>query len=144
MLVPGPDPAMVFSEETLRFLRQHYEWKGNDGRKTDILSVCTGCLLLGQSGILNGKNASGPRAIVPKLQKMFPDTKWVGDKRWVKDGNIWTSGGFDSFVIITCLFPAGPLSSLVNEADSTHFRWHHEWARNGSSIHKGKPSWPCI
>jgi putative intracellular protease/amidase len=111
MLVPGPDPAMVFSEEVLKFLRLHNEWKGDDGRKTDILSVCTGCLLLGQSGILNGKNASGPRGIVPKLQKMFPDTKWVDDKRWVKDGNIWTSGEFDSFGITTCLFSCG--SSII-------------------------------
>jgi putative intracellular protease/amidase len=75
ILVPGPDPSEVFDEEVL-----------------NILSVCTGAFLLGQSGLLKNKSASGPRAIIPKLQKSFPDTKWVDDKRWVKDGNIWSSG----------------------------------------------------
>jgi transcriptional regulator GlxA family with amidase domain len=41
---------------------------------------------------LKGKSASGPRGVIPVLRKKFPDTKWVDDKRWVKDGNIWTSG----------------------------------------------------
>ena len=92
ILVPGPDPSMVFGEEALGFLRAHNSWKGPEGQKTDILSVCTGVVLLGQSGLIQGKNASGPRAIIPKLQKSFPDTKWVDDKRWVKAGNIWSSG----------------------------------------------------
>jgi putative intracellular protease/amidase len=92
ILVPGPDPSVVFDEEVLRFLRAHNEWQGPEGQRTDILSVCTGAFLLGQSGLLRKKSASGPRAIIPKLQKSFPDTKWVDDKRWAKDGNIWSSG----------------------------------------------------
>lgn len=92
ILVPGPDPSEVFEEEVLSFLRAHNEWKGPEGQRTDILSVCTGAFLLGQSDLLKKKSASGPRAIIPKLQKSFPDTKWVDDKRWVKDGNIWSSG----------------------------------------------------
>ena len=48
--------------------------------------------MLGQSGILTGKSASGPRALIPDLKKKFPTVKWVADKRWVTDGNIWTSG----------------------------------------------------
>jgi len=92
VLVPGPDPTMVFEEDALKFLRDHATWKGKNGETTDILSVCSGCILLGQSGILKGKKASGPRAIVPVLQKSFPETQWIDDKRWVKDGNIWMSG----------------------------------------------------
>jgi putative intracellular protease/amidase len=92
ILVPGPDPSVIFDAKVLDFVRAHAGWQGSDGKRTDILSVCTGCILLGQGGILKGKKASGPRGIVPKLQKQFPDTTWVDDKRWVKDGNIWTSG----------------------------------------------------
>lgn len=91
MLVPGPDPTMIFEEDAVKFLRDHANWKGKDGETTDILSICTGCILLGQAGILKGRNASGPRALVPMLKK-FPDTHWIDDKRWVKDENIWTSG----------------------------------------------------
>lgn len=92
LLVPGPNPATIFEEEPLAFLRGHAEWKGKNGERTDILSVCSGCCLLAQSGILKGKAASGPRPLVPRLRKDFPDTKWVEDKRWVADGNIWSSG----------------------------------------------------
>jgi putative intracellular protease/amidase len=92
ILVPGPDPSTVFDGDILDYLRAHASWRGSNGESTDILSVCTGCILLGQSGILKGKKASGPRGIVSKLCKDFPDTTWVDDKRWVKDGNIWTSG----------------------------------------------------
>ena len=76
------------------FVRAHANWKGKDGERTDVLSVCTGCFLLGQSGVLKGRNASGPRAIVPMLRKKFPETNWIDDKRWVRDGNIWSSGKF--------------------------------------------------
>ncbi|KAE8452154.1 hypothetical protein EG329_001621 [Mollisiaceae sp. DMI_Dod_QoI] len=93
LLCPGPDPAAIFEEPTLKFLRGHASWKGKDGKTVDILSVCTGAILLGQSGILKGKKASGPRAIVPKLRKSFPDVEWIDNKRWVHDGNVWTSGG---------------------------------------------------
>ncbi|KAH9221466.1 PfpI endopeptidase-like protein [Leptodontidium sp. 2 PMI_412] len=93
ILVPGPDPSSVFGGDALDFLRTHAAWKGDSGEGVDILCICTGAYILGQSGILKGKNASGPRALVPALGKKFPDVNWVDDKRWVKDGHIWTSGG---------------------------------------------------
>jgi transcriptional regulator GlxA family with amidase domain len=92
LLVPGPDPAAVHDEEVLAFVRAHAGWRGKNGEMTDILSVCTGCIVLGQCGVLKGRRASGPRGIMPKLRKDFPDVKWVEDKRWVQDGNIWMSG----------------------------------------------------
>lgn len=94
LLVPGPDPASIFEEPALEFLRSHAYWKSADGKAVDILSVCTGAILLGQSGILKGKKASGPRALVPKMRKMFPEVDWNDNKRWVHDGNIWSSGEF--------------------------------------------------
>ncbi|KAH7417164.1 PfpI endopeptidase-like protein [Cadophora sp. MPI-SDFR-AT-0126] len=93
ILIPGPDPATIFGEDVLDFVRAHAAWRGEDGECIDILCICTGIYMLGQSGILKGKSASGPRALVPALKKKFPDVKWVDDKRWVTDGNIWTSGG---------------------------------------------------
>jgi transcriptional regulator GlxA family with amidase domain len=92
LLIPGPDPSEVFGEEVLEFVRRHVEYK-----TTDLLSVCTGCIVLAQAGVLKGKSACGPRAFTSTNRKNFPDTKWVDDKRWVKDGNIWSSGKFSFF-----------------------------------------------
>ncbi|PVH88340.1 PfpI endopeptidase-like protein [Cadophora sp. DSE1049] len=93
ILVPGPDPASIFGKDILEFVRAHAAWRGKDGECVYVLCICTGIYMLGQSGILKGKSASGPRALVPALKKKFPEVKWVDDKRWVTDGNIWTSGG---------------------------------------------------
>lgn len=102
LLIPGPDPKEVFDEDTKAFVRGHVEWEGEGGQKTDILCVCTGVFVLAQSGVLEGKRASGPRALVPSLKKRFGGTRWVDDRRWVRDGNIWTSGEFVS----TCIMPS--------------------------------------
>ena len=93
LLIPGPDPKAIFEEDVLAFLRGHVDWKG-EGKKTDVLSVCTGVILLGQSGVLKGKTACGPRVIVPLFTKQFQNTTWEDKKRWVKDGNIWSSGEY--------------------------------------------------
>ena len=87
LLVPGPDPAMIPSEDAQIFLRSHME------NKTTILSVCTGIFSLAHAGIVKGKQATGPRALLSELQKKFPETQWK-DRRWVHDGNIWTSGKY--------------------------------------------------
>ncbi|KAF4635489.1 hypothetical protein G7Y89_g2596 [Cudoniella acicularis] len=93
ILVPGTPPNQSFDEKTLAFLKAHADWRGKKGESTDILSVCTAAFFLGHCGILKGKKASGPRPLVSRLKKLFPETTWVSDKRWVHDGNIWSSGG---------------------------------------------------
>jgi len=92
LLIPGPDPSVVFGEEVLKFVRGHAEWKGEKGERTDVLSICTGVNVLAQGGAIKGRSASGPRAFVSAHRKQYPETTWVDDKRWVTDGNIWSSG----------------------------------------------------
>ncbi|KAF8866388.1 PfpI endopeptidase-like protein [Acephala macrosclerotiorum] len=122
VLVPGPDPAATFEERVLKFVEGHAVWKGEDGKTTDVLSVCTGVFLLSQSGILKGKKASGPRAIVPKLRKQFPDVEFIDDKRWVHDGNVWTSGGItNGQEMVACYmkekFPGPATEAAIAMAD---------------------------
>ncbi len=38
VLVPGPDPSLVFDEETLSFIRKHVNWE-EKGKRVDVLSV---------------------------------------------------------------------------------------------------------
>jgi transcriptional regulator GlxA family with amidase domain len=126
LLIPGPDPSEIFDEEVLNFVRGHVAWKGEGGKKTDVLSVCTGIFILGQSGVLKGKKASGPRPLVPTLQKKFPEATWVDNKRWVEDGNIWSSG-------------KNELSLSMEKANN--LRWYNQWTRNGCGIHEGENGW---
>ncbi|OHE93027.1 ThiJ/PfpI family protein [Colletotrichum orchidophilum] len=89
LLVPGPDPAASWDEDTLRFLRAHAE-----GKRTDVLSVCTGAFLCGAAGLLEGRTVCGPRGLQGVLRKQFPGARFVGDEyRWYQDGNFWSCGG---------------------------------------------------
>lgn len=85
LLVPGPDPATIYSEDVKRFLKAHAE------NKTAVMSVCTGIFPMACAGVVKGKKATGPRALLPELWRKFPETQWE-DRRWVHDGNVWTSG----------------------------------------------------
>lgn len=88
VVVPGPDPRSVFEQGGLKWLKKQFETEG-----VDVLSVCTGILICGEAGILDGRKASGPRGRQDQLAKSFPKATLVGDEyRWVQDGNLWSSG----------------------------------------------------
>jgi transcriptional regulator GlxA family with amidase domain len=90
LLVPGPAPDAVFGEEVLGFVRGH---AGSEG--CDVLSVCTGCRVLAAAGVLEGRRASAPRGLIGRLRKEFGGVVWDDERRWVRDGRIWSSGLFD-------------------------------------------------
>lgn len=92
VLVPGPDPAVVVDDESKQWLVGHAAVQS-----TDILSVCTGAYICGAAGILKGRRFCGPRALQDDLRSRFGSqaVDWVGGEvRWVRDGNIWSSGMF--------------------------------------------------
>lgn len=85
-MIPGPDPGIVPEKEVLEFVRRHVE------AGVTLLTVCTGVMVAGYAGVLDGKRASGPRPLIDMiLTKKFKEVKWE-DKRWSVDGNIWSSG----------------------------------------------------
>lgn len=95
LFIPGPDPKHKHNGETLKFVNDHAQ------HGTTILVVCTGCFVAAEAGILNGRSASGPRALVPNLRKSYPAVTWDDKRRFVKDvvtrenrtiQELWTSG----------------------------------------------------
>lgn len=87
LLVPGTDPNTVPREEELDFMRKHVE------AGVTLMTVCTGIFVAAYAGVLDGKKATGSRALVSMiLKKKFPKVEW-SEKRWVQDGKMWTSGG---------------------------------------------------
>jgi len=61
-----------------------------------ICSVCTGAILIGATGLLNGKNATTHHLALKMLQDNYPDIRVVSENKVVQDGNIITSGGVSS------------------------------------------------
>lgn len=87
LLIPGPDPFLYKPTDAVNgFIKGHYD------NGTDVLSVCTAIYPTGYSGLFHGKRTTGPRELLPDLMQKFPEANWE-EKRWVSDGNLWTSGG---------------------------------------------------
>lgn len=86
LMIPGPEPKAETDERAKRFIRAHVEGGG-----VTLMTVCTGCLPAARAGVFKGKKVTGPRGLLGGLKKEFPDTEWI-DKRWTRDGRMWSSG----------------------------------------------------
>ena len=56
-----------------------------------FLLICLGVAPALAAGLLEGKTATAPRPVLPIYRQQVKGTNWV-EKRWVRDGKIWTSG----------------------------------------------------
>lgn len=69
----------------LAFIRKAY------ADSAAFLTVCGGCMAPLQAGVLDGRNATAPREMLPYLRQSSPGINWL-EKRWVRDGKLWSSG----------------------------------------------------
>jgi len=63
------------------------------GRNVNICSVCTGAIILGQAGLLDGIECTTHWRRIPELRQRFPNAKVMEDVLFVKSRNICTSAG---------------------------------------------------
>jgi transcriptional regulator GlxA family with amidase domain len=73
------------NEAELAFVRKAYD------ESTAFLTICGGFQAAHLAGLLVGKMATAPRFMLEELKKQDPRTTWV-DRRFVRDGKLWTSG----------------------------------------------------
>ncbi|KAF2672056.1 class I glutamine amidotransferase-like protein [Microthyrium microscopicum] len=73
------------SEAELEFIRKAYE------ESAAFITICGGFMAPLQAGIFDGKTVTSPRPLLADLKKAAPNANWV-EKRWVRDGKLWTSG----------------------------------------------------
>jgi transcriptional regulator GlxA family with amidase domain len=72
-------------------------WLSERARQTTMLtSVCTGSLLLGRSGLLEGKRAPTHWRVLEEMRKLFPAVKVIDDEHVVDEGNVITSAGISA------------------------------------------------
>jgi transcriptional regulator GlxA family with amidase domain len=100
LLIPGCFPDITPDEEGLELVRRH----ARSG--TTILSVCSGCYVLGWSGVCEGRMVTGPRILIPALRRRFPRAWWDDGQRMVRDGNIWSCGERSPVLFLTLSCPS--------------------------------------
>lgn len=86
----------------LAFVRRTYE------TCSAFIAICGGVQVPLMAGLLDGKKATGPRFLLDMFRQQAPATEWL-EKRWVRDGKMWTSG------------------ALLNGLDLMHAFAHEHW-----------------
>jgi transcriptional regulator GlxA family with amidase domain len=72
-------------------------WLSDTARQTTMLtSVCTGSMLLGKTGLLDGKRATTHWLVLEEMRRLFPAVKVIDDERIVDEGNVITSAGISA------------------------------------------------
>ncbi len=90
LLIPGGDGIDVAMQNDglMQVLKQ---WTDRPDRR--LISVCSGALILANSGTLNNRRATTHWSRRTQAQQQFPDVNWAIDQLYVSDGNIHSSAG---------------------------------------------------
>jgi transcriptional regulator GlxA family with amidase domain len=70
-------------------------------RATRVSSVCSGALLLAEAGLLDGRRATTHWEYANELQSKYPRVRVELDQIYLRDGNVWTSGGVTAGIDLT-------------------------------------------
>lgn len=66
---------------------------GTAGSARRVTSVCSGALLLAEAGLLDGRRATTHWSVCDTLASRYPSVHVETDRVYVRDGDVWTSGG---------------------------------------------------
>jgi transcriptional regulator GlxA family with amidase domain len=88
LVVPGGfgTRTLLHDEETLEWIRKTAE------AARQVTSVCTGALLLGKLGLLDGKQATTHWAALDLLESVAPAARVDRERRVIDDGIITSAG----------------------------------------------------
>ncbi|WP_405237922.1 DJ-1/PfpI family protein [Lentisalinibacter orientalis] len=73
------------------------DWLRERSREVERLcSVCTGSLLLGAAGLLEGRRATTHWRSLDWMAELLPAVEVVRDRHFVRDGSVWTAAGISA------------------------------------------------
>ncbi len=128
VLIPGGDAALIVAkdEELTQWIR---EASANAER---VMAVCTGTVLLGIAGVLDGRKATTNKLDFMKTVPLAPNVDWVKEARWVKDGKFYTSSGVSAgmdmaLAVMEDLF-GGEMADRI--ALGCEYEWHKDANRD--------------
>ncbi len=124
ILIPGGDSALVecVDDETL-------EWISRASANAErVMAVCTGTVILGMSGVLDGRKATTNKIDFTSTVHLAPNVEWVKEARWVEDGKFFTSSGVSAGMDMALAVLADLFGNNVAEemAISCEYDWHKE------------------
>ena len=92
------------------------------------LSVCTGALLLGKAGILDGLAATTFHTAFDELAAVAPNTELRPGQRYVDNGTVITSAGISAGIDMS-LYVVGKLHGDAQSERTAHYMEYEYWPR---------------
>lgn len=128
LFIPGGDTALEAAKDAalLQWIREV------SASAERVLAVCTGTVLLGMTGVLDGRQATTNKLDFTSTVHLAPHVDWVREARWVEDGKFFTSSGVSagmdmSLAVIADLFGMAVADRV---ALGTEYEWHKDSTRD--------------
>jgi transcriptional regulator GlxA family with amidase domain len=99
-------------------------WIAERGRQAETLaSVCTGSMLLGQAGLLDGLRATTHWKSLGRMRDSFPAVTVVEDEHVVEEGGTFTSAGISAGIDLALRVVARHHGEAVARATARHMEY---------------------
>ena len=99
-------------------------WIAERGGQVETLtSVCTGSMLLGQAGLLEGRRATTHWAALDWMRQSFPAVSVSDDMHVVEDGHIFTSAGISAGIDMALRVVARLCGEAIARATARHMEY---------------------
>jgi transcriptional regulator GlxA family with amidase domain len=100
------------------------KWIADRSRQVETLtSVCTGALLLGKAGLLDGKRATTHWRWLDSMQEMFPTVTVEKRLHFVEEGAFFSSAGISAGIDMTLRLVARYYGEAVARATAKHMEY---------------------
>jgi len=100
------------------------EWIAERGRQVETLtSVCTGAMLLGHTGLLDGRHATTHWRSLDWMSESFPRVTVERELHVVEDGNVLTSAGISAGIDMSLRVVARYHGEAIGRATARHMEY---------------------
>jgi transcriptional regulator GlxA family with amidase domain len=94
-------------------------------RGTRVASVCSGTIMLAETGLLDGKRATTHWQRTRRFLATYPKVKLEPDRIFVRDGNIWSSAGISAGIDLALAMVAEDYGDEVVEKTARQLVLYH-------------------
>jgi transcriptional regulator GlxA family with amidase domain len=100
------------------------DWLRRRAVQVELLaSVCTGSMLLGHAGLLDGLRATTHWRSLDWMRDSLPSVKVEYDKHYIEDGNVFTSAGISAGIDMTLKIVARYCGIEIARATARHMEY---------------------
>lgn len=128
LLIPGGDSALALADDPAMMA-----WiKQTSAHAERVMAVCTGTVLLGMSGVLDGRRATTNKMDFTNTVPLAPKVDWIKEARWVQDGKFYTSSGVSAGMDMALAVMADLFGMEMADriALGSEYEWHKDSGRD--------------